>query len=195
MANRATRPTWTAEQTDAVHNVRAHFLNYQLPLGSARSPEQRAALPRTHSGIPEGVYISSDLVSPAGNIPSCILDGRIHPENVPCFFYSTSPIENISPSETRVILYSHGGGNILGHPTDVQFLPALSNLVRKLEGGVIFAPSYRCATTPENTFPANLQDVFSAYQHLLEIGYKSENITIGGDSSGGNLGKLQPPSG
>jgi acetyl esterase/lipase len=40
---------------------------------------------------------------------------------------------------------------------------------------------------PENPFPAALDDAYYAYSHLLDIGYKPENIVIVGDSAGGGL--------
>ncbi|KAG2068693.1 hypothetical protein BDR04DRAFT_1023776, partial [Suillus decipiens] len=53
---------------------------------------------------------------------------------------------------------------------------------------IITAPSCRLATVPENLFPAALQDLFSAHHHLILKGFATKNITIMGDSAGGNLG-------
>jgi acetyl esterase/lipase len=186
MTSLATRDTWTTEQTEAVHNTRALFAGFQLPLGSARTASERAALPA--EGVPEGVHLDSELIPASTNVPKAILDGRVHPDEVPIFFYSTT--KDVKVESTPVVLFFHGGGNIAGHPTDFQFLPALAGFTQKLGGTVVAAPSYRCATVPENSFPANLQDAFAAYEYLLKKGYKPEHITVAGDSSGGNLGKL-----
>ncbi|WP_347784232.1 alpha/beta hydrolase [Pseudomonas kurunegalensis] len=44
---------------------------------------------------------------------------------------------------------------------------------------------YRLA--PEHPFPAQIEDVVSAYKALLEQGYKADNLITAGDSAGGNL--------
>ncbi|KAG1751716.1 hypothetical protein EDB19DRAFT_2035780 [Suillus lakei] len=51
---------------------------------------------------------------------------------------------------------------------------------------IIAAPSYRLATVAENLFPTLLQDLFSAYHHLILKGFAAENIAITGNSTGGN---------
>ena len=40
---------------------------------------------------------------------------------------------------------------------------------------------------PEPPFPARLEDCVTAYKCLLENGYKSQNIVVGGESAGGTL--------
>ena len=44
---------------------------------------------------------------------------------------------------------------------------------------------YRLA--PQNAYPAALEDAVKAYKGLLEMGYKSDDIILMGDSAGGNL--------
>ncbi|KAG2033538.1 hypothetical protein BDR03DRAFT_871751, partial [Suillus americanus] len=53
---------------------------------------------------------------------------------------------------------------------------------------IIAAPSYRLATVADNLFLAALQDLFSAHHRLILKGFTAENITITGDSTGGNPG-------
>jgi monoterpene epsilon-lactone hydrolase len=65
-------------------------------------------------------------------------------------------------------------------------LRALATGARNSVPCTIIAPCYRLATVPENTFPAALQDILAAYDFVISQGYKSSNITVAGDSAGGN---------
>ena len=49
----------------------------------------------------------------------------------------------------------------------------------------IFAIDY--SLSPENNYPAAINDSIKSYDALLENGFKNENIYFGGDSAGGNL--------
>jgi monoterpene epsilon-lactone hydrolase len=49
----------------------------------------------------------------------------------------------------------------------------------------IFAFDYRL--TPENPFPAQLEDGVASYDWLLELGYRAADIIVMGTSAGGNL--------
>lgn len=46
--------------------------------------------------------------------------------------------------------------------------------------------SYRLAGA-QSPFPAAVQDVLSCYSYVLDLGVPLENITVVGDSAGGNL--------
>lgn len=83
----------------------------------------------------------------------------------------------------RIVFFLHGGGYVGG----------LNNTYRdwglhKAEiagNATIFMLDYRLA--PQNAYPAALEDAVKAYKGLLEMGYKSEDIILMGDSAGGNL--------
>lgn len=82
----------------------------------------------------------------------------------------------------RVFLYLHGGGYFFGSPRSHRALTwRLSRTCRAR----VLALDYR--QPPDWQYPAPLEDAVSAYRALLEQGYRPENITIGGDSAGGNL--------
>nr|AGT96416.1 esterase [uncultured bacterium] len=83
-------------------------------------------------------------------------------------------------SRRKVIYYIHGGGYVAGSPeTHRNMLAALSRLCG-IQACLI---DYRLA--PEHVFPAAVDDILAGYMALLERGYASENIIIGGDSAGG----------
>ncbi len=93
--------------------------------------------------------------------------------------------EWLYPQETieeRVLLYLHGGGYVIGSPHTHR---ALAGKIAKGISAKCLLIGYRKA--PENPYPAALDDSYYAYNHLLEKGYKPENIVIVGDSAGGGL--------
>jgi monoterpene epsilon-lactone hydrolase len=81
-----------------------------------------------------------------------------------------------------VILYIHGGGFVSCSPRNYRPLTAA---LARLGGWRVFSVDYRLA--PENRFPAALDDVFAAYQYLLEQGFPAGKIAVAGDSAGGGL--------
>lgn len=86
------------------------------------------------------------------------------------------------PSQSHVLLYIHGGGFIFGSADTHKHLAA--DIAGQL-GIKAVLPNYRLA--PEHPYPKGFDDVVTSYQALLEMGYQSQNIAIGGDSAGGNL--------
>ena len=83
---------------------------------------------------------------------------------------------------SKVILYTHGGGFVVGSTsTHRKFAGQLA----KHLGVTAVVIDYRRA--PECPFPAQIEDSTAAYRELLARGFKAQNITIAGDSAGGNL--------
>ena len=85
-------------------------------------------------------------------------------------------------SDSRVVLYFHGGGYIIGSPRTHR--PMLAEL-SQAAGGRVLALDYRLA--PEHPFPAPVEDSVAAYRWLLDEGYDPGRIAIAGDSAGGGL--------
>ena len=81
-----------------------------------------------------------------------------------------------------VLLYIHGGGFISCSPRSHH--PVTISLAR-LIGCRVFSLDYRLA--PEHPFPAAADDSVAAYEWLLKIGVRPENIALAGDSAGGGL--------
>jgi acetyl esterase/lipase len=84
--------------------------------------------------------------------------------------------------EGRVLLYIHGGGFISGSCQTHRMHVAKFALGGNLRSLVF---DYRLA--PEHPFPAALDDCVAAYKWLLEQGYESQDIVVGGESAGGTL--------
>ncbi|MBA7622647.1 Monoterpene epsilon-lactone hydrolase [subsurface metagenome] len=96
------------------------------------------------------------------------------------------PAEWVSAPEAandHVILYLHGGGYILGSIiTHREFMARIS---RASKARVLII-DYRLA--PEHSFPAAVEDAYTAYQWLIEDQkIVPNNLIIAGDSAGGGL--------
>ncbi|TYZ14225.1 alpha/beta hydrolase [Hymenobacter lutimineralis] len=83
---------------------------------------------------------------------------------------------------SRVLLYLHGGGYVLGSLNTHRSL--IGTLAQRC-GLPAFTIDYRKA--PEYPFPAALEDALVAYRWLRGQGYPAENIIVAGDSAGGGL--------
>ncbi|MCL2256404.1 MAG: alpha/beta hydrolase [Firmicutes bacterium] len=96
------------------------------------------------------------------------------------------PMEIFRPRKgesKKLIFIIHGGGFIMG----------LTNIYRNLshvyshenKGATVINIDYR--TAPEFKYPSAHDDVMSAWDYILSLGYDPKNIVIIGDSAGGNL--------
>ena len=91
-------------------------------------------------------------------------------------------VEGPDADASRVLLYFHGGGYVIGSIATHRGLVARIARVAGIRGLVL---DYRLA--PEHPFPAAVEDATAAYRFLLEQGIAPEGIAIGGDSAGGGL--------
>jgi acetyl esterase/lipase len=89
--------------------------------------------------------------------------------------------------DNKVLLYFHGGGQILGS-AKTNLATALR--IAKHSDIPVVTVEYRLA--PEHPFPAGLNDGLTVYRWLLENGYAPEDIGVFGDSAGGNLALTMP---
>lgn len=82
----------------------------------------------------------------------------------------------------RTVLYLHGGAYAVGSPQVYREFAA--HIARTWQAQVALV-DYRLA--PEHPYPAATDDVFAAYQALLEQGIAAADVVIAGDSAGGGL--------
>jgi acetyl esterase/lipase len=80
----------------------------------------------------------------------------------------------------RVILYCHGA-----YAFYAAAEKGLIADIAVITGMPVFAIDYRL--TPENCFPAQLEDALASYDWLLELGYQETEIVVMGTSAGSNL--------
>jgi epsilon-lactone hydrolase len=84
--------------------------------------------------------------------------------------------------ESKVVLFFHGGGYFgLSAAAARPLTWRLSEAARR----PVLAIDY--ALAPENDLPAALADARTAYRWLLADGFRPENVTLAGDSTGGHL--------
>lgn len=82
----------------------------------------------------------------------------------------------------KVILYCHGGGYTSGN---LGYSRVLSSKLAHVTGYDVLSFEYRLA--PEHPYPAAVEDAMRAWDYLMYQGYGAENVTVAGDSAGGNL--------
>jgi acetyl esterase/lipase len=87
--------------------------------------------------------------------------------------------ENAVPD--RTMLYLHGGGYAFFVRSHHQMINHIACAART----ATFALNYRL--TPENPYPAQLDDALAAYQALLTAGHRNGQLVVAGDSAGGHL--------
>jgi len=83
---------------------------------------------------------------------------------------------------TRAVLYLHGGGYMFGSILSHRHLVAE---IGRLSASRTLAIDYR--RSPENPFPAAVDDAMASYRFLLNEGYEPHRIALAGDSAGGGL--------
>lgn len=88
----------------------------------------------------------------------------------------------VDANNTKVLIYTHGGGFAVGSAASHR---KLAGHMAKALGATSVVLDYRLS--PENPFPAQLEDAVAVYKALLDRGIKPKNITTIGDSAGGNL--------
>lgn len=86
------------------------------------------------------------------------------------------------PAVGKVILYFHGGAFLSGSGRTHRGMLARLSL---LSGVEVCAPDYRLLQ--EAPFPAACDDALSAWQELMVLGYRPQDVVLGGDSAGGGL--------
>ncbi len=86
-----------------------------------------------------------------------------------------------APHDT-CIFYLHGGGYTVGSPVSHR---AMTTGLAEMVNTKVFSLDYRLS--PENKFPAPVDDALNAYNWLLENGLTADKIILIGDSAGGGL--------
>ncbi|RHW38271.1 alpha/beta hydrolase [Lysinibacillus yapensis] len=85
-----------------------------------------------------------------------------------------------------IILYFHGGGWVLN---DIETCHASCQLIASLSDAIVISVGYRLA--PQHKFPTPLYDAYDAFLWTVKnssiINGKQDQITVMGDSAGGNL--------
>lgn len=84
--------------------------------------------------------------------------------------------------DETIIFYCHGGGYMTGSSI---YSRGITTKLAKYTKHDVFTFDYSLA--PEFPFPQAITDAFTAWNTILNQGYKPQNIIIAGDSAGGNM--------
>jgi acetyl esterase len=94
--------------------------------------------------------------------------------------------DGLGPEAAPAFVSLHGGGWILGSARGTDLL---CRRLASLTGLIVVSVDYRLA--PEHRFPVPLEDCYEALQwvvdHAVDLGVDVDDISIGGQSAGGNL--------
>ncbi|KAI4172533.1 MAG: hypothetical protein LQ348_006759 [Seirophora lacunosa] len=104
--------------------------------------------------------------------------------------YDPSSPEEKGKKPSTVILHIHFGAFVIGEgrSEDLGYGAHLLTSHTRRSNARVFAVQYRLSSLgPGCRFPAPLQDVVTAYAHLLDLGIPATSIVVSGDSAGGNL--------
>jgi acetyl esterase/lipase len=97
------------------------------------------------------------------------------------------PNDFSSTSPKTGVLWLHGGGYITGYP-EMVFMSRAIDLVREC-GAVVISPAYRLSI--QKPYPAAIKDCYQALLYMKnnakELGIRSNQIMVGGESAGGGL--------
>lgn len=91
--------------------------------------------------------------------------------------------------QEKVFIHFPGGAFVVTFGHEFSGRP-VSEILTKDQGlnatSVLWA-HYRLAEGEDTRFPAAVQDALSFYRHVLSLGVDPKNITLSGDSAGGNI--------
>lgn len=91
-----------------------------------------------------------------------------------------------SEEENKVLIFFHGGGWVIGN---IDSYSAICSHMAKQTGHIVVSVDYRLA--PEHPFPAAPEDCYAVAREIFLdhtlFDVKQDNITLIGDSAGGNL--------
>lgn len=82
----------------------------------------------------------------------------------------------------QIILYCHGGGYTSGN---LGYSRPLASKLSHATGRETLCFEYRLA--PEHPYPAAVEDAERTWNYLMHLGYGARDVTVAGDSAGGNL--------
>ena len=116
-------------------------------------------------------------------------DMEIKPERIGGTWYPVPYQTSVSLADDQhVVLHLHGGSYVLGDGRTASCQSLVNTLLSNTPAKYVFSLQYRLACNPNARFPAQLQDLITAYSYLLHtLHIPPSRIIISGDSSGAHL--------
>lgn len=161
MMNHKEKKTDASVQGTLIRELIARFTSYHLIGKKIKNGELR-----------------KKLAEPAWNVPEGFALTELQMESFAMEWLEPDRIDS-----DYVLLQLHGGGYVgTMHNAYRNFAVLYSELGH---GMPVLTIDYRVA--PEHPYPAALEDAVSAWEWLLQKGYREDKIIVAGDSAGGGL--------
>lgn len=170
-------PNWTFKQA-----VLSSFFRDYVDRFSLAGVNETTTLEPGKQGVRFKVIDPAQFASSFFKGPA--VSTEVAPAKVGGTWYPAEPTTPTGP----IFLWLHGGAFVMGNSRDEFAGFAANTLVEHGGAEAVFCLEYRLSGYGKNPFPAALQDTITAYLYLTEtLKIPSSQITIGGDSAGGNL--------
>ncbi|KAJ3100834.1 hypothetical protein HDU97_001888 [Phlyctochytrium planicorne] len=188
------KKTWTPSYTIAVTALTKLFHIYRDNIGPGVKLINQAKFPKPVHVLVKKVYIPRRKEIRPLDMPENDAEGRIKAEWIDKLGSDVN-----TPAE-RVILFAHGVGESIAYPKTknrgAYFMGnrkthrAITWRLARYANARVLSIDYRLA--PEHQFPTPINDMVSAYLHLIDPPegfpkYRPDQIVFMGDSAGGNL--------
>ncbi|KAI0102494.1 alpha/beta hydrolase fold-3 domain-containing protein [Nemania sp. FL0031] len=171
-------PTWNFRLSLGVKALRI-FFEYLTAVGFQQPPQLK----------PKSSKERFVLVKPPPDelFKGALASSTIKPIPVGVVWHLALPRRGDSGLKTRkVCIHAPGGAMVLGWDPEATGSSAERLLSEYYGSSYVVYVQYRLANS-EKHFPAAVQDLLTTYHYVLELGVPAENITLVGDSAGGNL--------
>lgn len=170
-------PNWTFKQA-LIRPILKHILSITSSIATT-DPLPLQPLTEKSRWVTIDPFPDTHYVGPLLHNPST------RPAKIGGTWYPSQPSSN----PQRICLHIHGGAFVVGDGRDANTKYLGKTLVRHARFDALFAPQYRLAGYGgRDPFPAALQDALTSYLYLIRtLGIAPENVTLSGDSAGGNL--------
>ncbi|KAI3324740.1 alpha/beta hydrolase fold-3 domain-containing protein [Xylariaceae sp. AK1471] len=129
------------------------------------------------------------LIEPpnASLFSGALIPTTVHPTPVGAVWHPAAVCKTDFDLKSRkVSILVPGGAFVLGWDPEELGAPLADVLTSHLGVSNVLYVQYRLAG-PKTPFPAAVQDLLTSYYYVLDLGVLPENITLVGDSAGGNL--------
>jgi acetyl esterase/lipase len=169
-------PQWTMQQAIRMKVVKA-FLKHTSAV--------RAAPKLTlEPGKEEDRFV---VINPLGVYKGPCEDSQIKPTKIGATWTPTA-LQRSQVDDADVVLHFHGGAYVIGNGRDEDTGFTAKTFLKHGRVTHVLTPQYRLSSYAGGRFPAALQDAITSYTYLIDkLRLPASQITISGDSAGGNL--------
>lgn len=150
-------------------SVQARVARFAMAQQLKKSPQREAKPSSVRRAVAKGLGY---MPVPKGVTISLLQVGTVSVEVIRPQMVSTN---------TRALMYLHGGGYVAGSPKTHRAFTARLALELNCE---VWVPDYRLA--PEHPFPAGLYDAADVWTEFLKV-QSGKTVLLGGESAGGGL--------